>query len=120
MWRRFPHAASVCAIPRIEMQEEDGVTTIRIQLRKGSYEGMPAQRDYSVSLMTRMNAEQARVNGRCVQVLQGTVSVPVRETGEEIVITVRSNDKDLPGRGLCAPEMRRGGNGRICLTGRQE
>ncbi len=90
----------VCAITRMEMQEEDGVVTIRIQPRKGSYEGMPAQREYDVNLMTRMNAAEVTVNGEkagfsirrdgwCAQVLQGFVSIPVTENGEEIVITVK-------------------------------
>ncbi len=89
-----------CALTDISMTEEDGGITVRIQPRKGHYDGMPARRTYAVNIMNRSGAACVMVNGReaafsvrhdgwCAEVKEGFVSVPVEENGEEIVITIR-------------------------------
>lgn len=89
------------ATARIEMStEENGALTVRIHPRQGHYEGMCAERDYAVNIMTRSDAQSVLVNGHpaefsvrrdgwCAAVESGFISVPVTENGEIITIEVR-------------------------------
>lgn len=95
----YQNGASATA--RIEMSaEENGALTVRIHPRQGHYEGMCAERDYAVNIMTRSDAQSVLVNGQpaefsvrrdgwCAAVESGFISVPVTENGEIITIEVR-------------------------------
>ena len=88
------------ALTDMSMTERDGEVIVRIAPRKGSYEGMPEKRTYSVNIMNRSAASCVTVNGRetefairtdgwCAKAENGFVSVAVEETGSEIEIRIR-------------------------------
>ncbi len=94
------YLAGEFAVTDLSMVEKEGEVIVRIQPRRGAYDGMPEERTYSVNIMNRSSASCVLVGGRedsfsvrtdgwCAKVEKGFVSVPVRENGEEIEIRIR-------------------------------
>ena len=88
------------ALTDMSMIEQDGEVIVRIAPRKGSYEGMPEKRTYSVNIMNRSAASRVTVNGQetefairtdgwCAKAEKGFVSVRAEESGEPLEIRIR-------------------------------